>query len=332
MCPHPHSNTILPIDYVDVNPQGKNTLIFAHGWPGIWSTWKHQINEFKDDHRVIAIDGRGMGSSGHPGDVEGSASMGDFVDDLVCTLTRAEVAGKSICIGHDWGSSICWEAGRTRPDIFSGVVSLVVPYIAAAGPYTPIEPFLTAFPKLTYQVYFRDMVDTAAAELEGDVRRTIRAVFRHSNSTAPNAFLTSSTSFLAPYDGIELSRSLLMTQEEEDYLVEQYTKSGFRNSLQFYQHKNRYLSWQVPHDSSVFGVNVPSLAIYPSKDSVADWTTVSKIVKSMSFVPQLEEVSIPTAHWPHMERPEEVNGYLRDWLTRNFPTSTGTFRKAEDEL
>lgn len=28
-----------------------------------------------------------------------------------------------------------------------------------------------------------------------------------------------------------------MTQEEEDYLVDQYTKSGFKSSLQFYQHK-----------------------------------------------------------------------------------------------
>ena len=89
-----------------------------------------------------------MGASGHPGDVESSASMGDFVDDLACVLEHANVAGKSICIGfvnlfprvgscidadalsyyrHDWGSSICWEAGRARPDIFSGVVSLALP-------------------------------------------------------------------------------------------------------------------------------------------------------------------------------------------------------------
>lgn len=77
-----------------------------------------------------------------------------------------------------------------------------------------------------------------------------------------------------------------MTQEEEDYLVDQYTTSGFKMSLQFYQHKvisfpathqdeiandqarflqNRYLSWQAAHDSGIFSVNIPSLAIYPSK-------------------------------------------------------------------
>ena len=114
---------------------------------------------------------------------------------------------------------------------------------------------MTAFPKLTYQVYFRDTVNSAAAELGADVRRTIRAIYRHSNTTAPDAFLTSSTSFLTPYDGIEvrrdrnrspagpgtqlfpqLPRSPLMTQAEEDYMVDQFTKSGFKKSLQFYQH------------------------------------------------------------------------------------------------
>lgn len=45
------------------------------------------------------MDDRGMGTSGHPGDVEGSASMGDFVDDLTCVLKHGEVTGKPICIG-----------------------------------------------------------------------------------------------------------------------------------------------------------------------------------------------------------------------------------------
>jgi len=33
-----------------------------------------------------------------------------------------------------------------------------------------------------------------------------------------------------------------------------------------------------------------------------------------------------------MERPEEVNAYLRDWLTRTFPSSAGIIGMARDEL
>jgi len=33
-----------------------------------------------------------------------------------------------------------------------------------------------------------------------------------------------------------------------------------------------------------------------------------------------------------MERPEEVNAYLKDWLARIFPPSAGIIKKARDEL
>lgn len=28
---------------------------------------------------------------------------------------------------HDWGSAVCYEAGRSRPDIFKGIIGGVVP-------------------------------------------------------------------------------------------------------------------------------------------------------------------------------------------------------------
>jgi len=33
-----------------------------------------------------------------------------------------------------------------------------------------------------------------------------------------------------------------------------------------------------------------------------------------------------------MERPEEVNAHLSDWLTRTFTSGAGIFKRAEDEL
>ena len=39
------------LDYVDINPQAKKTLLFLHGWPGLWASWKYQIEEFQVQHR-----------------------------------------------------------------------------------------------------------------------------------------------------------------------------------------------------------------------------------------------------------------------------------------
>jgi hypothetical protein len=47
------------VDYVDINPQAKRTLkrtlLFLHGWPGLWASWKYQIEEFQVQHRCGII-------------------------------------------------------------------------------------------------------------------------------------------------------------------------------------------------------------------------------------------------------------------------------------
>ena len=92
-----------------------------------------------------------------------------MVGDLLCILEHANVFS-AICMGyvckacstifkteltadisHDWGSSICYEAARSRPDIFTGVVGGVVPvgnssYLRAFQNLTQLTvyPFLWA--------------------------------------------------------------------------------------------------------------------------------------------------------------------------------------------
>ena len=46
-------------------------------------------------------------------------------------------------------------------------------YIPAAGPFTPIEPYLEVVPKLAYQIYFDSKTEEAMAELNKDIRRSI---------------------------------------------------------------------------------------------------------------------------------------------------------------
>ncbi len=36
---------------------------------------------------------------------------------------------------HDWGSQICYEAARMRPDVFRAVVGIAVPVRAPSGPF-----------------------------------------------------------------------------------------------------------------------------------------------------------------------------------------------------
>jgi pimeloyl-ACP methyl ester carboxylesterase len=49
-----------------------------------------------------------------------------MVGDLVCILENAG-ASKAVCVGHDWGAQICYEAARMRPELFEAVIGGVIP-------------------------------------------------------------------------------------------------------------------------------------------------------------------------------------------------------------
>ncbi|KAF8806818.1 alpha/beta-hydrolase [Phlegmacium glaucopus] len=308
----------IELKYVEINLDAPTTLLMVHGWPSLWSTWSNQIEEFQHDYHLIIPDLRGFGGSTHPGDVRSSGTLGDMVDDLVCILQQAKVESV-ICMGHDWGSTVCYEAARLRPDIFKAVIGIVVPYIPAAGPFIPIKKFTPIFPTLSYQIFFDSETDAAVAELDQDIRRTIRATLRTVASPPPDTFLKSNVSFLSAWDGVEKIPPVpFFTPGEEDYFVNQYCINGFRNTLQFYSNQNRLLGWELANAQGNHTIPQPVLAIYPTEDPVADWEKAAIFLQSYKYLPNLTVKLLSGAHWVHLENPLKCNNIIRKWL-RSLP-------------
>lgn len=44
----------------------KPLMLLLHGFPELWTMWKHQMNEFRDKYNVAAFDMRGYGQSDRP--------------------------------------------------------------------------------------------------------------------------------------------------------------------------------------------------------------------------------------------------------------------------
>ncbi|KAB5591968.1 Alpha/beta fold hydrolase [Ceratobasidium theobromae] len=317
----PWTENLIDITWVDLNPEAERALLLVHGWPGLWSTWSNQIEEFRDEYRLLVPDLRGFGWSSHPGDPENSGTIQDHVGDLVCLLEAAGVK-RAVCVGHDWGAQICWQAARQRPDIFEAVAG-TLPYLPSNGPFTPMENFAAVFPKLAYQIYFAKKTKDAAEELDKDARKTLRAVYRSVATKPPTKFLKSRDDFLEAYAQVGLDdRIPYLSQIEEDYLVKVYGVQGFKNTLSFYTDGGRYRSWEFAYNQGNHTIPQPALFIQPSADSVADWGQVSEIVGSAKFIPQLETVIIHSSHWPQLERPQEFNAALRAWVNKLPPVGT----------
>ena len=61
-------------------------MLFLHGFPEIWYSWRHQMLAVAAaGYRAVALDWRGYGLSDQPSEPE-AASYDDLVEDLLAIL------------------------------------------------------------------------------------------------------------------------------------------------------------------------------------------------------------------------------------------------------
>jgi soluble epoxide hydrolase/lipid-phosphate phosphatase len=235
-------------------------------------------------------------------------------------LDNAKVSA-GICVGNDFGSQVCWEAARARPDRFIAVFNVGIPYLSSDGAFVSTEELVGLFPTLGYQLYLSHTPDVAAAEMNSSIRDTIRAVSQTASSPNPPNNLAAQDSFLGPWREYVKENNLtgipfsgIMNEATEDYMVDSYSKQGFFNTFNGYQRLNRNLTYQFDHTQGNFTINQPTFLVYPTKDPVADWEAVGIAVKQDRFLPNLFNATLPTAHWAHEELPEQYNALFKEWV------------------
>ncbi len=98
--------------------EGKEPVIFIHGFPFNKSMWKPQLEFLKDTHRVIAYDIRGYGKSSAQ---DATYSINLFADDLIKLMDALKISKAVIC-GLSMGGYIALNAIKRFPGRFSGLI------------------------------------------------------------------------------------------------------------------------------------------------------------------------------------------------------------------
>ena len=93
--------------YQTNSKSSKGTLIFVHGFPSTWYSWKEQLDYFYEiGYNVVAPDLRGYGDSGKPL-LPFSYSLPQLVSDLEIIVKKSTSGGvKPVLVAHDWGGLI----------------------------------------------------------------------------------------------------------------------------------------------------------------------------------------------------------------------------------
>lgn len=95
-------------------------VLFIHGFPDQWFTWRHQMAALADEYQVVAISQRGYNLSDKPKGVE-HYKIDRLTADVAAVL-RHLGRDKATIVGHDWGGSVAWRFAMDYPDIVERLV------------------------------------------------------------------------------------------------------------------------------------------------------------------------------------------------------------------
>ncbi|XP_049837049.1 epoxide hydrolase 4-like [Schistocerca gregaria] len=96
----------LKIHYVEKGDKSHPLMLFVHGYPEFWYSWRHQIKEFSRDYWTVAMDMRGFGDSDKP---EGKQNYKiDLLVEDIRNLVQALGREKFTLVAHDWGGVVGW--------------------------------------------------------------------------------------------------------------------------------------------------------------------------------------------------------------------------------
>lgn len=291
-------------------------IVCVHGWPELGYSWRHQVGHFAArGFRVAAPDMRGYGGSSKPREIA-DYTLKNLASDVAAVIDRLG-NGKAIVFGHDWGAPISWTTALLHPDKVSAIALLSVPYIQL-GESSFVDMMKMLYSdRFFYQLYFQ-REGVAEAELEADVRMSLRKIYFALSGSAPlNLWLHQKPTDAGLLDGLIDPQPFpaWMTGHDLDVYVEAFCAGGFRGPLHRYRAQN--LDFVELRDVVARPLAQPSCFIGGEHDAVR------------SFIPGMDLYADPgvgcadfrgstilpgIGHWVQQEAPAETNAALERFL------------------
>jgi len=293
-------------------------VVLVHGFPESWYSWRHQLPALAAaGYHAVAIDVRGYGRSSKPLAIEDYRMVRLVADNVA--LVGALGKEQATIIGHDWGAPIAWNSAMLRPDVFTAVAGLSVPF----SPPSELQPSVAmramAGDEEFYVEYFQQP-GRAEAEIEADVRDWLLGfMFTASGDAPPPDPSVGTVATIAR--GKQMKDRfhrpdplpVWLTDADLDVYASEFEHTGLRGPLNRYRNVDR--DWEDLAAWRGASIQVPALFIGGDRDGPTIWG-MPAIANFERTLPRLHRSIIleGCGHWTQQERPNEVNDALIDFL------------------
>jgi pimeloyl-ACP methyl ester carboxylesterase len=169
------SSTLVPVGEgrIHLVRHGRGVpLLFLHGWPEFWLTWRPLIERLADRSDCLAPDLRGFGATGK-WEPEPSWAIGPDVHarHLVDLLDRLGIE-RVVLVGHDVGAYVAQATARLAPEHLFGIFLMDCPHPGIGARW--------AAPRQIAEIWYQSFNQQPfAARLVGASKATCRAYLGH---------------------------------------------------------------------------------------------------------------------------------------------------------
>ncbi|KXN69914.1 alpha/beta-hydrolase [Conidiobolus coronatus NRRL 28638] len=306
--------------YVDEGPKDGELVLLVHEWPELWICYKNQIAYLSSKgYRVIASDLIGIGGSEGPKvtDIHNPEAKGlsKYTLKSNCVALKYLVREKlkrdqAVFIGHDWRSMVVWRMAKYFPDIVKALGSLCIHYIPPAESYLDLDSMVEHIPALEYQ---RDIAyENFESECINNKELFFEATYQYSGwkRDVPSEIKSSGESYLRL---IDLESIYEIAKQEFKYLCNQYIPTVIANSCNYY--RTRLLNYQDERAlMKNFIIDQPVLMVHATKDISINFKHLGGENNTKKYCTNLTLKTVVGDHWIQLNKKDEVNQILGDWL------------------
>lgn len=306
----------ITLHVVSAGPLDGAPVVFCHGFPETWYSWRHQMRELAAlGYRVLALDWRGYGSSSVPRDVEGYGS--DTLSKDLCALLDHFDYEAATFVGHDWGAIVLWDMARLHPTRVNALFNMSVPLTVSPGP--PLEFFDAVFADQFFYINYFQSPGIAESELEPNLRAFLRNFLYSASGEGMSgglAFAPASREGTGLLDTLASAPSPLpswLNEDDVDEYVTAFEQSGLVGPLSFYRNMDN--NWRATKDISLDTLSMPIGFLTGELDPVRFLTGQAADAMADLFADfRGVQVIEGAGHWIQQERADETNRILTEFL------------------
>lgn len=337
----------ITVRFCDVGPRDGPLILFMHGWPESWWSWRHQLMAMaQHGYRSVAPDMRGYG---------GTTTPADFRDYHIHRLAGDAIGlvnhlGYEACllVGHDWGAWLSWQLALLHPKVFVALAVLSVPH-TPRGRVPPLQRLKAKFgdaeadpehARFFYQL--ANVLPGAAEGYDSNIRESLYRILCSPNMKSASMSSADAHDTLTPPE-VKSDRMFVngrlepfwrrlwrprklppwLTETDLDYFVEEFERGGgFAGPLRWYEVQD--LNWELTAELEGQKVQPPCMFLAGNDDPIIAWSGGPRGV--LERMPLLFEQPVRiqcypgVGHWIQQEIPAVVNSELISFFDSK-PTS-----------